>query len=54
MLDKDTILVKKDSSNTSAEGQFLTCLKRAKHITDPDDDLNQCIDRILDAVEEYE
>lgn len=54
MLDKDTILKKKDDPGTESEDGFKTCLKRAREVAGSRDKLCESIERFLDNISEDE
>ncbi len=55
MLDKETLLRKQVDSDYESEEYFITCLKRAKEVTESNESLQESIDRFLNKfVEENE
>jgi len=56
MLDKETLLRQEISlpKDEKSLEDFLSCLQRAKEITDLDENLRFCIEKILGGVEEKE
>lgn len=56
MLDKETLLRGKDSFPDDEESleDFLSCLERAKEITDYHKGFHSCVEKILESVDEEE
>jgi len=52
MLDKKTLLRKQVDSDSESEDYFITCLKRAREVTESNESLQESIDRFLNKVAE--
>ncbi|MFP4142032.1 MAG: hypothetical protein ACLFSM_00515 [Thermoplasmata archaeon] len=47
MLDKETVLRKRTDSESGSKDYFIKCLKRAREITESNEELNESIERFL-------